>query len=119
MQQLSVFLGNFGYRLHIGRKQGKRQENGADVHPKQLQKLLDQIEGTPEEGMLSRLILRSMKRAVYLPECSEHLDWQQHIIAIYVSNQTISRFADSPDYQGRPAGQTYRRTNGALPENSA
>ena len=57
MQQLSVFLGNFGYRLHIGRKQGKRQENGADVHPKQLQKLLDQIEGTPEEAMLSRLIL--------------------------------------------------------------
>ena len=28
MQQLSVFLGNFGYRLHIGRKQGKRQETG-------------------------------------------------------------------------------------------
>lgn len=72
MQQLSVFLGNFGYRLHIGRKQGKRQENGADVHPKQLQKLLDQIEGTPEEAMLSRLILRSMKRAVYSPECSGH-----------------------------------------------
>ena len=72
MQQLSVFLGNFGYRLHIGHKQGKRQENGADVHPKQLQKLLDQIEGTPEEAMLSRLILRSMKRAVYSPECSGH-----------------------------------------------
>ena len=72
MQQLSVFLGNFGYRLHIGRKQGKRQENGADVHPKQLQKLLDKIEGTPEEAMLSRLILRSMKRAVYSPECSGH-----------------------------------------------
>ena len=72
MQQLSVFLGNFGYRLHIGRKQGKRQENGADVHPKQLQKLLDQIEGTPEEAMLSRLILRSMKRAVYSPDCSGH-----------------------------------------------
>ena len=72
MQQLSVFLGNFGYRLHIGRKQGKRQAHGAAVHPKQLQKLLDQIEGTPEEAMLSRLILRSMKRAVYSPECSGH-----------------------------------------------
>lgn len=98
--QLSVFLGNFGYRLHIGRKQGKRQENGADVHPKQLQKLLDQIEGTPEEAMLSRLILRSMEaRGLFAGVQRTFWTGSNTLLPFYVPNQAISRFADSPDYQ--------------------
>ena len=35
------------------------------VHPKELQKLLVQIDGTPEEPLISRLTLRSMKQAKY------------------------------------------------------
>ena len=98
MQQLSVFLGNFGYRLHIGRKQGKRQENGADVHPKQLQKLLDQIEGTPEEAGLQRTFWTGSNT----------------LLPFYVPNQTISRFTDSPDYQGVSAGTVKRKAKRAL-----
>lgn len=80
MKELAVFLQNFGYRLHLGgsgKKKGGKGKCGisaqdVQVHPKQLQKLLDQIEGTPEEAMLARLILRSMRRAFYSPECTGH-----------------------------------------------
>ena len=43
-----------------------------EIHPKELQKLLDKIEGTPEEALLSRLTLRSMKQAKYTTLCSGH-----------------------------------------------
>ncbi|MDO4292981.1 MAG: ribonuclease R [Eubacteriales bacterium] len=74
MRQLSVFLHNFGYRLRVGQGRGKRAgaKTAGEVHPKELQKLLDKIEGTPEEPMLARLILRSMRRAAYSPECTGH-----------------------------------------------
>ena len=63
MKQLSTFINNFGYVMHFG---------GDDVHPKELQKLLDNIEGTDEENMISRITLRSMKRAMYSPDCTGH-----------------------------------------------
>lgn len=56
MKGLAVFINNFGYTL--------KAKNG-DVHPKELQKLLARVEGTPEEALLSRLTLRSMKQAKY------------------------------------------------------
>jgi len=63
MKQLSVFINNFGYFI--------RMQQG-EIHPKELQKLLDKIEGTPEEPLLARLTLRSMKQAKYTTECSGH-----------------------------------------------
>ena len=86
MKELAVFLQNFGYRLHLGgsgKKKGGKGKGGisaqnVQVHPKQLQKLLDQIEGTPEEAMLARLILRSMRRAFYSPECTGHFGLAAH-----------------------------------------
>lgn len=61
--KLSSFVNNFGYSFKT------KQE---EIHPKELQKLLLRIEGTKEEAMLSRLILRSMKRAQYQEVCSGH-----------------------------------------------
>ncbi len=56
MKSLAVFINNFGYSV--------RFRNG-EIHPRELQKLLERIEGTPEEALLSRLVLRSMKQAKY------------------------------------------------------
>ena len=56
IQKLSAFINNFGYSIHIGQD---------EIHPKELQKLLQKIEGTPEELLISRLTLRSMKQAKY------------------------------------------------------
>lgn len=63
MKRLGVFINNFGYHI--------RTQNG-EVHPKELQKLLDSIAGSEEEALISRLTLRSMKRARYMPICSGH-----------------------------------------------
>jgi ribonuclease R len=63
MAKLGIFIRNFGYYFKAG--------NG-EVHPKELQKLLDKISGTKEEALLSRLTLRSMQRAAYTTECSGH-----------------------------------------------
>jgi ribonuclease R len=43
-----------------------------EVHPKEIQKLLEKIAGTPEEPMIARLVLRSMKQAKYSVVSSGH-----------------------------------------------
>ena len=62
IRKLSTFINNFGYHIHI------RNE----VRPKEIQKLLDRVDGTPEEALISRLALRSMKRARYTTENTGH-----------------------------------------------
>ena len=63
IQKLSTFLYNMGYHIHV---------KGEEVHPKEIQKLIGSIEGTPEEAMILRLTLRSMKQAKYTTECTGH-----------------------------------------------
>lgn len=63
IQKLSTFINNFGYSIHVGED---------DIHPKELQKLLTKIDGTDEANMISRLTLRSMKRAQYTTDCIGH-----------------------------------------------
>ena len=43
-----------------------------DVHPKQLQDLLDKLSGTKEEEVISTLLLRSLKKARYSEICLGH-----------------------------------------------
>lgn len=62
IRKLSTFINNFGYHIHV------RNE----VKPKEIQKLLGKVEGTPEEDLISRLALRSMKRARYTTENTGH-----------------------------------------------
>lgn len=63
IHKLMVFLKNFGYYLKL---------KSGEVHPKEFQKLLGKIEDTPEEAMISRLVLRSMMRAKYTTENTGH-----------------------------------------------
>ena len=63
IQKLATFINNFGFSLRIGQD---------EVHPKELQKLLGKIEDTPQEGLISRLTLRSMKRAKYTTVSTGH-----------------------------------------------
>lgn len=63
IQKLEIFINNFGYGMKGGTE---------EIHPKELQKLLERIEDTPEEALISRLTLRSMKQARYTTVCSGH-----------------------------------------------
>ena len=56
IRKLAMFINNFGYSIHIGTD---------EIHPKELQKLLQKIEGSDEDTLISRLTLRSMKQAKY------------------------------------------------------
>lgn len=62
IKKLSTFINNFGYHIHVGN----------EVHSKEVQKLLAKVEGTPEEPLISRLALRSMKQARYSAENAGH-----------------------------------------------
>lgn len=64
MKKLVTFIQNFGYTMHVSK--------GQEIRPKEVQKLLDKIEGSPEEAMISRLALRSMKQARYTPDNDGH-----------------------------------------------
>lgn len=63
IKKLSTFIRNFGYHI---------KQTGDEIHPKELQKLLDKIADTDEETLISRLTLRSMKQAKYTVECTGH-----------------------------------------------
>jgi ribonuclease R len=62
MRKLATFINNFGYTLRIT----------DDLRPKEIQKLLSEIEGSDAENLISRLTLRSMKKAKYTTECVGH-----------------------------------------------
>lgn len=71
IQKLSLFIHNFGYYMKsIGH--AKSKVSSEEIHPKEIQKLLSKIAGTPEEAMISRLALRSMKQAKYSTESTGH-----------------------------------------------
>ncbi|WP_461809716.1 ribonuclease R [Faecalimonas sp.] len=63
IKKLAIFINNFGHSLHIANNV---------VRPKEVQKLLAKVEGTPEEMLISRLALRSMKQAKYTPDNTGH-----------------------------------------------
>ncbi|MGN8888345.1 ribonuclease R [Blautia sp. HCP28S3_G10] len=59
--------------LTLLRNQGiKVQKSGEEITPKEIQEILGSIQGLPNETMISRLTLRTMKQARYTTECSGH-----------------------------------------------
>lgn len=54
IEEMAEFISKFGYKL-----------KGSNIHSKAFQKLLDKAKGTPEEMIISRVVLRSFKQARY------------------------------------------------------
>jgi ribonuclease R len=63
LEALAPFLLSLGYRLPL------KQEK---ISPLEFQRLLESARGKPEERVLNRVLLRSMKQAVYQPENIGH-----------------------------------------------
>ncbi|MFD1020418.1 ribonuclease R [Thalassobacillus hwangdonensis] len=63
LQHFFEFIANLGYAV-------KGTEN--DIHPQALQKVLDRVEGTQEEMIINKLMLRSMQQAKYDPQSLGH-----------------------------------------------
>ena len=83
MKQLAAFINNFGYSVRMSQ---------GEIHPKEVQKLLDRISGTEEEALLARLTLRSMKQAKYTTECSGHFGLATRFYTHFTS--PIRRYPD-------------------------
>ena len=58
----SEFAHNLGYPIKWGK----------EIHPRMLQEVIAKVKGKKEEMVLSTLLLRSMMKAKYSPECSGH-----------------------------------------------
>ena len=63
-----------------------------EIHPKEIQKLLSKIIGTPHEALISRLALRSMKRARYTPDNTGHFGLAANYYTHFTS--PIRRYPD-------------------------
>ena len=63
IRKLELLINRFGYGIKV---------KDDEVHPKELQKLLEKIKDTPQEAMISSVTLRSMQRAKYSTECLGH-----------------------------------------------
>lgn len=83
INKLSILISNFGYYFKAA------SEN---LHPKEFQKLLAKIAGSPEEAMISRLTLRSMKQARYTTVCSGHFGLSTQYYCHFTS--PIRRYPD-------------------------
>ena len=111
IKKLAILSNNFGYSLHIS----------DEVRPGQIQKLLAKIQGTPQETMISRLALRSMKQARYTPENDGHFG----LAARYYTHFTspIRRYPDlqihriiKDDLRGRMNEKKMEHYQTILPE---
>ena len=63
MEDLKKFIATFGYTI---------KGDLEDVHPKEIQGIVEKIKGTKEEESISTIALRSMKQAKYSPQCVGH-----------------------------------------------
>ncbi len=118
--KLSTFINNFGYYMKsIGK--AKAKVSSEEIHPKEIQKLLAKIAGTPEEPMISRLALRSMKQAKYSIECTGHFGLACQYYCHFTS--PIRRYPDlqihriiKDQLRGRLSEERILHYRGILPE---
>lgn len=62
INQFNKFIHNFGYNL----------KGSQEVHPKELQSLMNKMKGKKEESLINTLMLRSLKKARYSSEVAGH-----------------------------------------------
>ncbi|KPU45240.1 ribonuclease R [Oxobacter pfennigii] len=62
MEAFNEFIHNFGYYV----------KGISDIHPKALQDIIQKVAGKKEEVIINTLMLRSLRKAKYSPECLGH-----------------------------------------------
>ncbi|MEJ8778789.1 ribonuclease R [Pseudogracilibacillus sp. ICA-222130] len=83
LEHFFEFLGGLGYVV---------KGTANDIHPLELQKVLDRVEGEPEELVISKLMLRSMKQAKYDPHSIGHFGLSTDFYTHFTS--PIRRYPD-------------------------
>lgn len=120
IRKLSAFIHNFGYYMKAVGRAGQKI-SGEEVHPKEIQKLLAKIAGTPEEMLISRMALRSMRQAKYSVDCTGHFGLACQYYCHFTS--PIRRYPDlqihriiKDQLRGRLGEERVEHYRGILPE---
>lgn len=79
------FVKNFGYSL-------KGRIDPETIHPMELQRIAEQAKGTPEELMISKIMLRSLMKACYMDTNNGHFGLAARYYCHFTS--PIRRFPD-------------------------
>ncbi|WP_257351908.1 ribonuclease R [Pseudalkalibacillus decolorationis] len=77
------FITNFGYVVRGAAN---------SIHPRALQQILEEVKGEPEEAVISKVMLRSMKQARYEPENQGHYGLSTEFYTHFTS--PIRRYPD-------------------------
>lgn len=83
MEELNTFIGGYGLSI---------RGDKANVRPKTLQSVLKKLEGKPEERVVSRVMLRSLKKARYSEEGLGHFGLAAQFYCHFTS--PIRRYPD-------------------------
>src|SRR5699024_4284191 len=113
MNTFFEFLGGLG----LGMK-GK----ASDVHPLELQKVLERVKGEKEEMVISKLMLRSMKQAKYDPVSIGHFGLSTEFYTHFTSpirrypDLIVHRLIRTYLLQGNMSGKTLKKWRKLLPD---
>jgi ribonuclease R len=84
LRKFFEFITNFGYIV---------KGTANDVHPKALQEIIEEVQGKPEEMVVSKVMLRSMQQAKYDPESLGHFGLSTEFYTHFTS--PIRRYPDT------------------------
>ena len=84
---MEQFLCGFGYRV---------KKKDGELHPREIQKVLSEIEGKTEERVITRVVLRSMmQEQVYRRQPRTFWFGCKILLSFYFSNTSVPGFANS------------------------
>ncbi|WP_425457424.1 ribonuclease R [Bacillus marasmi] len=83
LRRFFEFITNFGYIV---------KGTANDVHPRALQEIIEEVQGKPEEMVVSTVMLRSMQQAKYYPESLGHFGLSTEFYTHFTS--PIRRYPD-------------------------
>lgn len=116
IENLNAFVNNFGYTIRVGADD--------EIHPKEIQKLIKNVDGTAQEALISRLALRSMKQAKYTTGCEGHFGLAMKYYCHFTS--PIRRYPDlqihriiKENIHGKMVEKRVEHYNRILPEVTA
>lgn len=84
LRRFFEFITNFGYIV---------KGTANDVHPRALQEIIEEVQGKPEEMVVSTVMLRSMQQAKYDPESLGHFGLSTEFYTHFTS--PIRRYPDT------------------------
>ena len=113
LRRFFEFITNFGYIV---------KGTANSVHPRALQEIIEEVQGKPEEMVISTVMLRSMQQAKYYPECLGHFGLSTEFYTHFTS--PIRRYPDTIVHrlirtyiiEGKLDETTREKWNARLPE---